>query len=330
MAQPPKRNRSPRWQSPQIITPLSKSEYRAACIQRSAQFQNALLTFHQTFPRIVVSFGKERGRALRVPEWLRPILIQQNSSLYKSVPQTIWHVEELNGISLEVLASEAGWAVLGPEDGPAYFNTLTLNQDEYDRALDTICRQWPTLPSGAFVSGQLCQATAPSVLIAAQPFEQDAWVHEISRVATGSHIMIPIYPNTTKMDIDWEAIRRWKALIYRQRLPRVHEHQLARRIKIWDMYQEQREVAAVARELHMPVRTVAHHLLVASKDITGALPQRQGRMKERRMVNFNPDTHIKECARCQRTPLCPAAKAFVNQDTVAQREIPTDPSKLSQ
>lgn len=301
---------------------LSKAEYRRQCIIRSPQFRKDLLQLHQQFPKLLVQ-KKNASVTNHAHTHVLDFFSDKGNGIWKANPKTLTDVVTMHSTEITLLARQQRFSVVTPENGEAYFKLLGCPEQKYLQSIKSLMDRWPEVGGEVFETGNLKKdAYHISLIVPDLPFDAGQWQAKVSRVAQKAKIMIPVYPDTREGDIDWSLITRLKAFLYEKPRARIREDTLALRLRVWDEYQEYRSFSAVSKQLRLPKTTVQRHYNAAHKDITGTKPQ--GKIKERRVSTLEKETHVQECARCQKATtveqMCPSGQAFTKQDSVALRE----------
>ncbi|GKS59854.1 hypothetical protein YTPLAS18_33810 [Nitrospira sp.] len=156
------------------------------------------------------------------------------------------------------------------------------------------------------------------------------------------------------LDVLEEAIRRElrKALRRRRNVPQQKDGLVAHRrrldkadyyLRVYDGVTAGKPYIKVAKQVRRPVSTVKKAYLVVARDIQKLAPEKEGALQaaevekmskeQLAMVDLDVDTHMQQCAVCQRAEtldqMCLQVQTFVNQDVKGQRERPSDQMKLS-
>ena len=305
--------------------PLTKHEYRRECLRRSPALHDDLLRFHQKFPPLFVKAN--RGVPFsKFPDWLKTICTPRNGRLLLGSPKTLRDLDQLLGMGTELVVLPRGWRILHPYHGNEYFNTIGVNSLDWENHRLTFKQKWPEAAGEWIDSGRLKDLACPWLLLPSftalkggesgtmtGSIDPKEWSSTLAVAGRSAKMMIPIYRDTVADDIDWETVKKWKAVVYGPTIPRTREKLLARRLTAYDLYQEFRLFSRLAKVLKIPPKTARDEYLRAHKDIHGTFPR--GTKKTRRTSGINPETHITNCSRCNRSDstdtFCSTGKALM-------------------
>lgn len=313
---------------------MDRETYQRECLLRNEHFLRDYLRLKQLAPpvfRLSATLPADEARRLRaaldalVPwgcRWLDP-----EKTTYAVVPQTTADLR-------------AGWTALGyfpnkvdsvPIVAPEYTALLGVTHKGLSREAGVLAERWPGIKwGGGILAGEPEGWERASLLIAPPSFRlsellASPWGTLRARfIAAPIHearVLIPVYADTRREDIDWSEVARAQAALYgkKRRARDVYDQ----RLRVWDAYQEHRSFNRAAESLAMPVSTVKRHCFQAHVDIYRRRPS--GRTAARRATGVTTD-HLRTCGTCVRAnreqELCAAARAYISQDHVAQREQP--------
>jgi hypothetical protein len=143
----------------------------------------------------------------------------------------------------------------------------------------------------------------------------------LSRMAEKVKIWIPIHEDTSRDDVNWEEIAGLQNFIYEgKKQPK--ETKYLRKLRVWDLYSQTKNVAEVGRKLALPRTTVEELYLSVCKDIMGTIPQ--GKLRKKRATGTS-ENHFAECSTCKSAKrfkdMCPAGRALVDLNYRSQSEL---------
>jgi hypothetical protein len=303
--------------SPELMT---KDQYHFECRRRSPRFRLDVLTLHQAFPPIFVPAprGRPRGEVeedVRRSEWRDRIYhLPRRGFVYR--PRTWDDLEQTRAV--ESFFTLCRWDLLGPPDDAAYFAILGPGSEaRWRRAVAVLRRHWPDVH--------------PDVLrlpwvVADQPRASIAALDGRYEPPAGALAAMFAYEDTTREDLIAQipallALKR--RLIAPARGQRTRPRVLAQRIRIWDTYEQLRDLQATARVLGLPRSTVSRLYQQAHKDILGRRPA--GSSRARRSATVDRTRHLNTCQQCSGATaveaMCPSGRAYVEQDQHAGRRV---------
>ena len=202
-----------------------------------------------------------------------------------------------------------------------YWGAIKKTPAEWLKAWNTLRQKWSMVDISTLQSGNF-DPQRPPILASSSPFNLEKWKEDLSNLAHGVKMVVPIYEDTSQDDIDWKQIALFQAYLYgtkRRATPGKYELKL----KVWDTYREENNFAKVSKALGMPRTTVKSLYDSVRKDILGPIPP--GTIEEKRALAIDIQSHIAGCSRCQNAKevkqMCPQIANSVEQDTKAMREI---------
>jgi hypothetical protein len=169
----------------------------------------------------------------------------------------------------------------------------------------------------------------PAIMTCSIPFNLEEWGKNLLRLARAAKIVIPIYENTSRDDINWEYIVALQKENYGTKL-RSTPGRYELKIKVWDTVKKMGgNFSRTARELEKPLSTVRDLYDAVHKDILGYYPTKRKKSPIKEITLEEANAHVRGCSRCQKVmdpgqmcePFGRVIESYINQDEVKQKEL---------
>jgi len=313
---------------------MKKADYIRWCQRQNLNLKKEILDFHKTFPPVfsptknIVGLDEKgekmlyKGFPQKLPDWLKPILERvPGHNAYVGRPRNFDDIRIFNSVSIQ----GAGFTPVFPEEaGGRYFESIGKTPAEWAIAFDNLCRKWPRVDKSTLRQG-IFEPYRPSELIPSHPFEIEKWRDDLAKLAHSVKIALPIYEDTSSNDIDWKRIASLQTHLYGTK-KRATPGKYEKKIEVWETYRKTKDFANVSKALGMPRTTVKSIWNATHEDIFGSAPE--GTMKEKRVIGYDPTSHVDECPTCQKVrynveEYCSETKAWFNEVYGPLRELTT-------
>jgi hypothetical protein len=335
--------------------PLTKDEFLSQCQVRNPKFRADLLTLWQALPPVL----REAPTTKRTPRKVafldgQPIRDDRRKvdlpSFWTPCGQVyrVAHIKtqgelasaELT-IRLALSTPDPLWHVLDLFEAE-YSQCTGVSARQRDEILEAHRQKWPRWSVGRLRRPHvpLWWSARPSIVVGLSVAQHAGFLGDLPQgvepaaaeeVFQAAPLMIPVYEDTRKEDLDWEDISKWQERVYGKK--RRTREDLRTLLDIWDRVNGKGDrIPEIARDLRQAISTVRSKYFAVNAIIL------QGLDKDEAEAALAATPKIAktwaDCPECMalyntgRIELCRKHEAWVNAGAESQREVTANAKKI--